>query len=190
MTGWLALLGLLLAAGAAAAEERLPASWRDMEGRDHAIASAGAPTVLLVALHDCPAANRSWPQILRLQQEFPGCRFLVVVPDSTSGEVLRRWQTDYGGLPPILQDPRQELTRALGATRSPEAVVLLRGRLVYRGRIDDRQQTLTVRRAAARRHDLREVLQELRAGRVPAFRTTRAVGCHLPPPAEEGSSAR
>src|SRR5207253_9997376 len=54
------------------------------------------------------------------------------------------------------------LARRLGATRSPEAFLLLEGKIVYRGRIDD-QYTPGANRAQPTRRDLEEAIKEVLA---------------------------
>jgi hypothetical protein len=65
-------------------------------------------------------------------------------------------------------------------TVTPEAVVYdARGRMVYRGRIDDRYPSIGVERPSPSQHDLQEVLTTIVGGRAPVSRTTKAVGCFI-----------
>jgi hypothetical protein len=79
-----------------------------------------------------------------------------------------------------LRDPRHDLVKAAGATITPEAVVVdPQGRVLYRGRIDDRYVSLGVERPIATRHDLDEALTDIVAGKAPRQATTQAVGCYI-----------
>lgn len=63
----------------------------------------------------------------------------------------------------------------------PEAAVFSPlGELLYRGRIDDRAVSPGVTRPEPRRHDLREALEAVLAGKKPDPQFTESVGCYLP----------
>jgi hypothetical protein len=85
----------------------------------------------------------------------------------------------------LLKDYDLAATRALGVTRTPQAVVLDEQlRLRYRGRIDD-QHRLSGSRREASRDDLGTAIEAVLAGRAPSPATTPAEGCALtaePPP--------
>ncbi len=67
-----------------------------------------------------------------------------------------------------------------GATITPEAVVVdPHGRVLYRGRIDDRYVSLGLERPVATRRDLDEALTDITAGKAPRQATTLAVGCFI-----------
>jgi hypothetical protein len=83
--------------------------------------------------------------------------------------------------PPIAQhDPNHELVKLTGATITPEAAIFDRkGRLVYVGRIDDRFVELGRERPVATRHDLRDALSAVVAGKSVRSVRTQAVGCFI-----------
>jgi hypothetical protein len=66
-----------------------------------------------------------------------------------------------------------------GATITPEAVVVANGKVVYRGRIDDRYVEIGVERAAPTTHDLADALTATLAGTPIARPITQAVGCFI-----------
>lgn len=73
------------------------------------------------------------------------------------------------------RDDSQSVARAYGAERTPEIVVLDRGRAVaYRGAIDDSTDPETVTT-----HHLRDALDALLAGRAPSIASTPADGCTI-----------
>jgi hypothetical protein len=93
---------------------------------------------------------------------------------------IRRHVKDYNYPMRALRDPRQELAKVAGATITPEAAVFdARGRVMYRGRIDDRYVSLGVERPAATRRDLDEALTDIIAGKAPREAATQAVGCFI-----------
>src|SRR5207248_5745088 len=80
---------------------------------------------------------------------------------------------------PFVKDFGGACARALGMRRTPEAVVLdADRRLRYRGRIDD-QYRLGGGRPAATRHDLKEAVEAVLAGRAVAAPETEVDGCPI-----------
>lgn len=123
-------------------------------------------TVYLVVSGACPLSNRYQPEFEKLRAEYQprGVRFEQVSTDTAEG--LRT-------------------ASRLGARVTPQAVVTgSRGSAVYRGRIDDRMPALGVHRRPTR-HDLREAIEALLAGKSPPVRETTAIGCAIAyPPAK------
>src|SRR5207248_11797665 len=78
---------------------------------------------------------------------------------------------------PVLKDFDQQVADSFGARRTPEAFVLDAGRVVrYHGRIDD-QYGVGFRREKPTRHDLKEALDELLAGKPVSVLRTEPAGC-------------
>jgi hypothetical protein len=57
--------------------------------------------------------------------------------------------------------------------------VVVAGKVVYRGRIDDRYVDLGLERPAATTHDLGDALEAVMTGKPVAHPTTQAVGCYI-----------
>jgi hypothetical protein len=157
---------------------------RDMpSAQEDAMIGALALTVLIFVSADCPVSNRYAPAIARLHHEFSsqGIRFRLVYPNPLDdAAAVRKHLEDYD-LPSIAdRDPQHAMVRLAGATITPEAAVFdARGRLVYRGRIDDRFVELGRERPAATRRDLRNALTALLAGETISPTFTQAVGCYI-----------
>jgi hypothetical protein len=64
-------------------------------------------------------------------------------------------------------------------TITPEAAVFDRGKLVYHGRIDDREAAIGKTRPAATTHELQDAIVAALAHRAPAVAYAPAVGCTL-----------
>ena len=96
--------------------------------------------------------------------------FSLVYPNPVEPvAAIRRHLKDYSYPMRALRDPRHELVKTAGATITPEAAVFdPHGRLLYRGRIDDRYVSLGLERPVATRHDLDEALTDIVAGKAPA----------------------
>jgi hypothetical protein len=90
---------------------------------------------------------------------------------------------------PFVKDFDATCARALGVDRTPECVVLdADRRLRYRGRIDDQFRT-TGGRSVATRHELRDALDAVLAGKEVAVTSTPVDGCLITrpePPAKKG----
>jgi thiol-disulfide isomerase/thioredoxin len=137
--------------------------------------------VLIFTSVECPIANRYAPTLRKMVEEFKGARFILVYsnPDEKA-EAISKHLREYDLPMTAWQDSKQALARKVGATVTPEAAVYLgNGELVYRGRIDDRYVDWNQRRPAATKHDLKEVLGEIAAGKKVEARRTTAVGCHI-----------
>ena len=184
---WIAaviLLGRILPLSAAGA----PAQIGTLDLENHyidpfqAAADTRALVFLFVAI-DCPISNRYTPEILRLQRAFEprGVAFsLVYANPAESPQTIRDHVEAFGHSARVLRDPTHALVKLTHATVTPEVAVYDRkGRLVYRGRIDDRYARIGVERPAATTHDLDDVLSAMVTGKVVPQRTTQAVGCFL-----------
>lgn len=147
--------------------------------------AAGEVHVLVFTSHECPIANAYAPtlqELARTWQEQPVRLFVVHVDPDLTAAAAHRHASDYALPGRLLLDPGHALARAVGATRTPEAVVLTAAGLVYRGRIDDQWQALGARAAAATHHDLGDAVTAALAGRPLAGPFPAAVGCLLPEP--------
>lgn len=180
----LALL-LIMAAGCGSASGLRQLSLKDAEGdwvKPFQTSGATAHVFLFTRI-DCPVSNRYLPEIRRLKETLgpQGVVFWRVYPNpDVEASDMRRHGETFGIDIPALHDPAHQLVQAAGATITPEAAVYLPdGKLVYRGRIDDRYIEFGQYRRVPTRHDLREVLEQVVSGAPPPFRSSKAVGCYI-----------
>ena len=146
-------------------------------------------TVLLFTRTDCPVSNRYAPEVRRLAERFSGrgVEFVLVYPEAgATDESIEQHRREYGYPMAAVRDPDYRYVREAKARVTPEAVVLVRGQAVYRGRIDDRFVTWGKARPEPTRRDLAEVLDRVVAGQSVAKRETKAIGCAI----EKLSSSR
>ena len=145
--------------------------------------NALAITVLIFVSTDCPVSNRYAPEIRRLYDQFTprGVRFRLVYPNPMDDESAISKHRLAFGYPSIAErDPDHSLVKTAGATITPEAVIVdARGRVVYRGRIDDRFVELSRERPAPTQHDLRNALTAVLAGKPVTPSQTQAIGCFI-----------
>jgi hypothetical protein len=138
--------------------------------------------VLIFISTDCPVSNRYAPEIQRLYREFGprSVQFELVYPnpnDTTSRISAHLLAYGYPAIKAIT-DPTQKLAQSVGATVTPEAVILdAKRRMLYRGRIDDRFVELGRERPAPTTQDLRDALIAALSNKPIDSPATQAVGC-------------
>jgi hypothetical protein len=133
---------------------------------------------------NCPNSNRFAPEVRRIATAFApkGVLFrLVYVNPAEAATAIREHMAAfaYAGATDAIRDSTLALAKFVGATVTPEAVVYAGGRVVYRGRIDDRYVDLGLERPAATTHDLADALAAVLAGKPVLHPTTQAVGCFI-----------
>ena len=147
-------------------------------------APAGTKAVVfLFTSTDCPISNRYAPEVRRIAEAFAskGVVFRIVYPNpSDDAKAIREHMNaySYAGVAEPVRDPKLALVKFTGVTVTPEAAVVVGGKVVYRGRIDDRYVDLGRERPAPTRRDLFDALAAIVAGK-PAPRATQAVGCFI-----------
>jgi hypothetical protein len=157
----------------------------DLDGVAHApLVVRGARAHVLVFLAtDCPIANAYAPVLRDLREACanePVRFFLVHVDPGLDAAAARRHAAEFGLAGPILVDGDHALARAVGASVTPEAAVIgSAGRVLYRGRIDDWFGDVGKKRPGPTRHDLRDAIAAVLAGRPVAEPRTQAVGCPI-----------
>lgn len=130
---------------------------------------------------DCPIANLYAPEIGRLMDEYSrkGIDSSIVYVDSgVTAESAKRHGMEYKLPSNSVLDPGHSLAKYLGATVSPEAVLLdPKGKVVYTGRIDDRVVDYGKVRPKPTRQDLRVAMDQLLEGKAIVKPRTKAIGC-------------
>jgi hypothetical protein len=137
---------------------------------------------LLFISTDCPVSNHYAPEVRRLSESFApkGIAFWLVYPNpAESPQQIREHLTSFSFPMQALRDPEHALAKWVHATVTPEAVVVAGGRVLYRGRIDDRYVAPGVERPTPSKRDLEEALTALVAGKRVEHPATQAVGCFI-----------
>jgi hypothetical protein len=140
--------------------------------------------VFLFTSTDCPISNRYAPEVRRIAETFAskGVVFRLVYPNpADEAAAIREHMSafSYAGATEALRDPAHALVKYAGVMVTPEAAVYAGGRIVYRGRIDNRFADLGVERPAATKRDLADALAAVLAGKPVTPPTTQAVGCFI-----------
>ncbi len=160
---------------------RVPVQVVDAEGHAVRPLDGCGTAVLIFVATDCPISNGYAPELQRIMagHQGDGVRFELVYTDATPAAAKAHLAL-YGYACPALLDPNHALSARLGVTVTPEVAVIGEGgRLIYRGRIDDRYVGFGRKRPEASTHDLRAALAAVVAGRPVAVAYTKAVGCPI-----------
>jgi len=167
---------------------------KDLDGKESrplAASSERKATALIFYLSDCPICNALAPEIERLRRDYVSKNaeiLLVVVNPNSSADKVREHCRAFKLSSRALIDPDLKLAEAVSAKRTPEAVLLdAEGKVRYRGRINDLYAALGRKRVEPTKHDLREALDAVLAGKTVAVPETEAIGCNLP---EKSSSEK
>jgi len=146
------------------------------------VPSKSRATVLFFIATDCPVANRYAPEIGRISKSYAqkGVRsFRVYVLDKGHTKEIAQHGKEFGLAMPAILDPKRKLVSETGVKITPEvAVISAKGKLIYRGRIDDQNVEHGVIRQGYRQ-DLRIALDEFLSGKSVSIPSTAAIGCFL-----------
>lgn len=151
---------------------------RDLEGTPHALRDyRGRIVVVNFWSAECPWAERADSLLKQWLGEWGGRVVLLTVasnvsetPELIAGTALQR------GLAPILLDSGCKMADAWGAQTTPHVFVVDEaGTLRYQGALDD----VTFRQREPKRFHLKEAVDALLAGRMPAVDSTPAYGCTI-----------
>lgn len=147
------------------------------------LAGDAPATVLVFIATQCPVSNRYAPEIVRIHDDYAarGVRMYLVYPDDEDTAAIREHLLEHSFAIPALRDPDHVLAHRAGASVTPEAAVFRRGAEVYHGRIDDRQVDFGVARPEPSRHDLRDAIDAVLAGKEPLEAYAPAIGCSIAP---------
>ena len=140
--------------------------------------------VFLFTSTDCPISNRYAPEVRRIADGFQskGVVFRLVYPSpADDAKAIREHMSayTYEGVVEAVRDPKQALVKFVGATITPEVAVVVGGRVVYHGRIDDRFVDLGRERPAPTERDLFDALTAIVAGKPVPRAATQPVGCFI-----------
>jgi len=144
--------------------------------------AAGAPLVVAYTGVGCPISGKYASRLNELAERFgeQGVRFVGVnaSPQDTCQAVAKEVE-ELGLELAVYKDARQELTRTLEARTTTETFLFdAKGRLRYRGAIDD-QYDLGAARPAPTANHLANAIAAVLEGSEPAVEATEAPGCAL-----------
>lgn len=157
----------------------------DLETKTHCVLPAGEAkvSVLLFVSPYCPTSNTFAPEINRITEDYQGraAFFLLHADPAIKTTDAYQHAVMFKIKATVLLDAEQKITQKVGATITPEAVVLgPEGQVLYQGRINDLYLGPTKRQRQATTRDLRDALDAALGGKPPAVARTEAMGCKIP----------
>jgi peroxiredoxin len=136
--------------------------------------------VLVFTTTSCPLARRYLPALNRLEKNYRGRGVQFIGVNVGAEDTIRAMAAqaiEHEIEFPVVKDHKGLCTEALGVKHTPEVVVLdAQRKLCYRGRIDD-QYRLGGERATPTRHDLKEAIDAVLAGKKVEVAETPVDGC-------------
>ncbi|MBC8065391.1 MAG: redoxin domain-containing protein [Chlorobia bacterium] len=157
----------------------------DAGGVVRQLPTSAKATVLFFVAIDCPIANRMAPELARIVRAYrpKNISFLFVYVDPAhSGQQVQQHLREYKLGAPGIRDAKHSVIKAVGASVTPQAVVLDKtGLMLYRGRINDLFIEHGRSRKLPKTQDLRNALDQFLAGRPIKVPQTAALGCSIPP---------
>lgn len=181
------LLAAVMAFAASAAEPKHVPNFRltDTTGQLHELYShSGAKAVVLfVQMNGCPIVRQSYPYMEELRTKYgpQGVEFLYINsnPWDTDESILQECK-EYSATAPVLRDTHRALAYTLTFKRSAESFVIdpKTWNIIYRGMADDRFD-YGLQRMSPSKFWLRDTLEAMVNGTVPAIEPTIAKGCLL-----------
>ena len=140
----------------------------------------------------CPLARDYAPVLDGLAREFAaaGIRFVGVVCEYDETAEVEAYAREYAIGFPVHLDADFALADALGATTTPQVVLVDRDRRIrYSGRVVDRSRVRGVMTPGDPEPELASAIRDLLAGRAVRVPVTQAVGCPLDRPERPGAAA-
>jgi peroxiredoxin len=159
---------------------------KGVDGKVHALGDYAAKKAVVVVFtcNHCPTAVQYEDRLIQLQKDYgrKGVQFVAINPNEDKGHPTDSYEqmitraAKKGFNFPYLRDDTQKVATAYGAVRTPH-VFLLDGKrnVVYHGRIDDNPDDPD----AVSRHDLRQALDEVLAGKAVSVPVTKSIGCSV-----------
>lgn len=138
----------------------------------------------VVFLNDeCPICRFYAPEIARLDTfcSIQDIGFISVFSGMYSKKQIRRFTKKYKITIPVFQDPDFSFARAVGASVTPEIVLLHTDAdaVLYKGKIDDAFVSLGVRKTSSLNHFFTDAVMEFISGKPISKPATQAVGCMM-----------
>ena len=165
-----------------------------LKGEEVALeAPEGGVSVVVFYSSECPISNAYSPTLNQIVDAFPAksLKFTGLCVDfDLSDEDISAHAKDFGLKFPVARDRRGAIAARLGARVTPEAFVIdSKGRVRYRGRIDDQFAGRGKRNANSTTRELHDAIAAVLAGREVAREHVEAVGCPIPEPPKEKATA-
>lgn len=144
-----------------------------------------SPLTVYIFLHESCRISQYYTLILReLHQQYGSkdVQFKGIFPNqSTTAKDMQTFKEKYNLSFPMVFDKDQQLTQELGATITPEVIVVNSNTqaILYKGRIDNTYYRVGKRRQITTTYELKEVLEKAKNGKLLVYTTEQAIGCYI-----------
>lgn len=131
---------------------------------------------------ECPLSREQTYNLNQAQATWgEQVQFYAVFPNkSDSQEAIEAFASKYKLKCSLIADPHHKWVNTLQASVTPEAFLLNKdGSILYLGQIDNRMQSLGVKRKVVTQNYLGQAISEALAGKEISIKRTRAVGCSI-----------
>lgn len=187
----ISLIGLILgiASSAFSAEPSIPIGTEvagftasDYRGKEHRLAGFASSKVLVLAVvgTECPLAKLYASRLQELSQKYADRGVAFIGLDANAHDSMAEieaYARRHGLTFPVLKDAGNKIVDAVGATRTPEVVLLDADRAIrYRGRIDD-QYGIGYAKPAPSQNYLADAIDAVLAGEQVETTSVTAIGC-------------
>jgi peroxiredoxin len=146
-------------------------SLSDFKGKKH--------LVVFFTSYTCDACLDYEGRKSAVMKDFAGKDVAFVAVRSSADDTadgMRKYATEKGYTIPVLDDPGSKLAAYFGVIVTPTFYLIDKdGKLRYRGGLDD-----SLREELVKRVYLKEAIEAVLAGKDPAVKEFKAVGCHMP----------
>ncbi len=159
---------------------------RDFRGQAVSLEEAAKDKIVVLALlgTECPLCKLYAPRLVELAKAYEPRGVVFLGLDSNRQDAVTEMAA-YARVHeigfPILKDLNQLVADQIGATRTPEIVVLDAKRVIrYRGRVDDQygfQSNKSYQKSALTERDLADAIDALLAGKQVTKAETQVAGC-------------
>lgn len=159
-----------------------------LKGRDITGQQISAPfpeakaTVIALTSTTCPLCLKYGPTLAELERTYQakGVKFIFVNPSEVETDQDIKAQVKKLGLKgPMVHDQNLSWTERLGSVTTTESYLLdSKGRLIYRGAVDD-QYAIGAALAKPKNRFLADAIDAFLAGKTPKVKATKAPGCIL-----------
>ncbi len=142
--------------------------------------SANPETLLIFLSPECPLCQNYSSVLNDLYKQYSDrVNIYGIIPGKAYSAIdVKTFQKDYHIPFPLLTDSHKELTQYLQATVTPQVILLdNKYRLLYKGAIDNRLQSLGKQRLKPTAFYLNDALQASLSNKIISIKRTKAVGC-------------
>lgn len=133
-------------------------------------------TVAIFMSAKCPCSASHEGLLKELSQQFKNFNFVAIHSNADEDAETTKAHFQQSQLSfPVIADARSHWADKLGALKTPHVYVFnSSGEIVYQGGVTDSHVG-----PSAKKHFLKEVLEDLQAGKTPRHKEGRALGCYI-----------